>query len=71
MSEDCLFLNIYTKKLYTSAPVMVYIHGGGFYVGNSLSTDTVNPEYLIDTDIVIVSFNYRLGTFGNYFELKI
>lgn len=65
MSEDCLFLNIFTKSLNASAPVLVFIHGGGFYVGNSLSNDTVNPEYLIDTSVVIVSFNYRLGTLGN------
>jgi len=48
-------------------PVLVYIHGGGFVVGDS--TDTVyGPDYLIGKDIVIVSMNYRLGALGEETE---
>jgi carboxylesterase type B len=36
MSEDCLHINIYTKDLNASKPVIVWIHGGGFEVGSGL-----------------------------------
>ncbi|KAK9883514.1 hypothetical protein WA026_001690 [Henosepilachna vigintioctopunctata] len=68
VSEDCLLLNVYTTKLpkgaeHPTKPVIVYIHGGGFY---SLSgkSNWVGPEYLMDRDIVLVTFNYRLGSLG-------
>lgn len=69
-SEDCLYLNIFTNELprvnddkskfYNLKPVMVYIHGGGFY-GGSNSTKKASPEYLLREDVVMVSINYRLG----------
>ena len=33
MSEDCLFLEVYTPSLTARRPVMVWIHGGGFALG--------------------------------------
>ena len=65
MSEDCLYLNIWTpaKKPAKPMPVMVWIFGGGFHVG---STDL--PVYRGDAfakkDVVLVSIPYRLGVFG-------
>ncbi|KAJ8687539.1 hypothetical protein QAD02_023333 [Eretmocerus hayati] len=64
-SEDCLYLNVYTKfvsskKLY---PVMFYIHGGGFYFGSGDDT-YYGADYLMRKDIVLVTINYRLGIFG-------
>ncbi|KAJ8952068.1 hypothetical protein NQ318_010978 [Aromia moschata] len=63
-SEDCLFINVYTTDLSaTNLSVMVFIYGGAFVSGNS-TYKVVGPDYLLDEDIVFVSFNYRLGIFG-------
>lgn len=64
-TEDCLYLNVYKpitkcKKL----PVMVYIHGGGFFSGTS-SPSVHGPEYFMDTKkVIIVVISYRLGVLG-------
>lgn len=44
-------------------PVLVFIHGGGFTTGSSSSL-MYGPDYLMDEDVVVVSFNYRLSVFG-------
>ncbi|XP_019761960.1 juvenile hormone esterase [Dendroctonus ponderosae] len=68
-SEDCLFLNVYSTKLpkendkTVKRPVIVYIHAGGFYSVGSASY-WEGPQYFMDQDIVLVTFNYRLGTLG-------
>ncbi|KOB56298.1 Carboxylesterase CXE23, partial [Operophtera brumata] len=64
-SEDCLFLNVYTKSLHPHAkiPVMVYIHGGAFMSGSG-DTDTYGPEFLIQHDVILVTMNYRLEVLG-------
>ncbi|XP_020707598.2 esterase E4 isoform X2 [Athalia rosae] len=66
--EDCLNLNVFTPQLpedgtSPSLPVMVWVHGGGFVEGNSLPRH-YGPRYLLDEDIVLVTFNYRLGPIG-------
>lgn len=62
--EDCLYLNIFKHNNKTTiSPVMVFIHGGGFYGGSS-AIDTYGPEYFMDIDIVLVTIQYRLGVFG-------
>jgi carboxylesterase type B len=44
---------------------MVWIHGGGFFTGSGNGeTDFYGPHYLMDKDIILVTINYRLGTFG-------
>jgi hypothetical protein len=43
--------------------VMVNIHGGGFFSGTGASY-LWGPQYLLDKDIVLVTFNYRLGVLG-------
>lgn len=65
MSEDCLTLNVWTPKPAKGAklPVMVWIHGGGF-VGGSGTLPETDGAALARRDVVIVSFNYRLGRFG-------
>jgi carboxylesterase type B len=45
-------------------PVMVWIHGGGFYLGSG-NTDFYGPDHLIREDVVLVTLNYRLGALGN------
>ncbi len=42
---------------------MVYIHGGAFLSGGS-SLDIYGPDYLLMSDVVIVTFNYRVGPLG-------
>ena len=42
-------------------PVMVYIHGGGYFYG---SGDTVGPKRFMRHDVILVTFNYRLGLLG-------
>ncbi|PQE33279.1 triacylglycerol lipase protein [Rutstroemia sp. NJR-2017a WRK4] len=64
-SEDCLFTDIYAptnrSKLH---PVFVFFQGGGF---NSNANPNLNGTSLIkagDLDIVVVTFNYRVGPWG-------
>lgn len=71
-SEDCLYLNVYVKSTKNDRrlPVMVWIHGGGFMYGSGDDMQ-FGPDYLLRKDIVLVTFNYRLGVFGeDYFFLS-
>lgn len=63
LSEDCLYLNIYTPEPDSKGrPVMVWIHGGAFFQGSANEYDgTVIAR---DNDVVVVAINYRLGVFG-------
>lgn len=65
MSEDCLYLNVWTPAVSAkeSLPVMVWIYGGGFQAG-SASEPRQDGENLAKKGVVVVSFNYRLGVFG-------
>lgn len=65
-SEDCLRLNVWTPQLDTKKrPVLVWLHGGGFSNGNSVEQDGYNGENLSRYgDIVFVSVNHRLNSFG-------
>ncbi|MYD87872.1 MAG: carboxylesterase family protein, partial [Acidobacteria bacterium] len=62
VSEDCLYLNVWTPSPGDATrPVMVWIHGGGNTVGAG-SQPRVNGEHLARTgDVVVVTVNYRLG----------
>uniref|UniRef100_UPI0035C72B4D carboxylesterase/lipase family protein n=1 Tax=Sphingobium sp. TaxID=1912891 RepID=UPI0035C72B4D len=62
-SEDCLYLNVWTAAARKKAPVIVYIHGGGFYVGSS-SMALYGGEAVSREGAVFVNFNYRLGALG-------
>jgi para-nitrobenzyl esterase len=65
LSEDCLYLNIWTpaKSAQEKLPVMVWIHGGAFTRGSG-SSHAYNGEALARKGAVIVTINYRLGVFG-------
>lgn len=65
-SEDCLYLNVYKPNTTCNKiPVMVYIHGGGFFSGTA-SPSVHGPEYFMDTKkVIIVVISYRLGVLGN------
>lgn len=65
MSEDCLGINLWApaKSLPEGAPVLLWIHGGGFVQGSS-SQPALNGEKFAREGVILVSFNYRLGRFG-------
>ena len=65
MSEDCLFLNIWTAATSNSdrRPVMVWIHPGGYQTGSG-STPGFDGEGLARKGVVLVTINYRLGVLG-------
>ena len=65
MSEDCLFLNVWTPRPAPGAKlaVMVYIHGGG-YASGSGSSAILDGTRLAARGVVVVTLNYRLGRFG-------
>ena len=63
MSEDSLFLNVFTPSAEGgNRPVLLWIHGGSFTGG---SANTYDGSVLAEQgDVVIVTINYRLGLFG-------
>lgn len=65
VSEDCLYLNVWTPSVSAAAgvPVIVFIHGGGFTSGSG-DVPIYDATNLAATGVVVVSFNYRLGVFG-------
>lgn len=65
-SLDCLHVNIYVPNTATSRnklPVLVWIYGGGFSIGFS-GRYVYGPKYLVKQDVILVTFNYRLGPYG-------
>ncbi|KAJ8007879.1 hypothetical protein DPEC_G00098760 [Dallia pectoralis] len=79
LSEDCLYLNIWTPPIsnetqqgssnssspsFSLAPVLVWIYGGGFTSGTA-SLDIYDGRFLSQSEgVVVVSMNYRLGPLG-------
>ncbi|MDQ3918148.1 MAG: carboxylesterase family protein, partial [Acidobacteriota bacterium] len=65
MSEDCLYLNVWTpaKTDGERLPVLVYFYGGGFVAGDG-SEPRYDGESIAAKGIVAVTVNYRLGVFG-------
>ncbi|CAK9829233.1 Ace [Anthophora retusa] len=67
-NEDCLYLNVYVPtdnvlNITTPKPVMVYIFGGGFTTGWSFP-GVYGADYLLEEDVIVVIFNYRVDIFG-------
>jgi para-nitrobenzyl esterase len=64
ISEDCLYLNVWTPaKPGEQLPVMVWIYGGGFGAG-ATSTPLYSGEQLAKKGVVVVSVAYRVGVMG-------
>ncbi|ODS56254.1 MAG: hypothetical protein ABS36_07580 [Acidobacteria bacterium SCN 69-37] len=70
VSEDCLFLNIWTPAALTGSerpeatlPVLVYIYGGGFNEGSG-AVPVYNGAHLAKKGLVVVNLNYRVGSLG-------
>jgi para-nitrobenzyl esterase len=65
-SEDCLYLNVWTRsEAGENAPVMVWIHGGGLTRGTG-ATASYDGAALARKGVVLVTINYRLGAFGYF-----
>ncbi|KAI4740294.1 alpha/beta-hydrolase [Aureobasidium sp. EXF-12298] len=70
-TEDCLYLNVIRPSGYenVSLPLMVWIHGGGFYMGGAVDR-RYNQSFLVENSVKIgkpimaASIAYRLGPFG-------
>ena len=65
VSEDCLYLNVWTPATSATAklPVIVWIHGGGF-TGGSTSISMYDGTGFARKGVILVSLAYRLGPFG-------
>ena len=65
MSENCLYLNVWTPDPSTGArlPVLVYFYGGGFIAGDG-SEPRYDGAQMAHRGIVAVTVNYRLNVFG-------
>ncbi|WP_053219302.1 carboxylesterase/lipase family protein [Virgibacillus senegalensis] len=65
MSEDCLYLNVWTpNSSKKDLPVMVWIHGGAFTSGAGSSYLYNGARLAGQNDVVVVTLNYRLGALG-------
>ncbi|XP_060530416.1 pyrethroid hydrolase Ces2e-like, partial [Cylas formicarius] len=64
-SEDCLYVNVYTppRNITEKLPVMLSIYGGAFGTGCAAATVS-DPHPLVAEDVIVVSFNYRVGLYG-------
>jgi|TARA_B100000315_G_scaffold29061_1_gene24732 para-nitrobenzyl esterase len=66
LSEDCLFLNVWTPALSDDGkrPVMVWFHGGGLTRGSGSSNAYDGVRLANRGDVVVVTVNHRLNVFG-------
>ncbi|KAK7061862.1 carboxylic ester hydrolase [Favolaschia claudopus] len=69
ISEECLTLDVFKPKLVTSArlPVLVWLYGGGFSVGNTRADDLkplVERSITTQSPLIAVTVNYRVNAFG-------
>ncbi len=65
ISEDCLYLNVWTPAQTgrEKLPVMVWIYGGGFSTGQT-SAPVYDGAHFAHRGVVLVSVAYRVGAFG-------
>jgi len=69
VSEDCLFLNVWTPAVRSAErrPVMVYLHGGEYSHGSGSSPLYDGTHLARDHDVVVVTVNHRLSALGHLF----
>jgi para-nitrobenzyl esterase len=65
VSEDCLYLNIWTpaKNMHERLPVIVWIYGGG-YINGSASMPLYWGDRLAHKGVIVVTIAYRVGPLG-------
>lgn len=68
LSEDCLYVNVYSPKPRPkNAAVMLWIYGGGFYTGTT-TLDVYDPKILVsEENVIVVSMQYRIASLGFLF----
>ena len=65
LDEDCLYLNVWTSGLSGARrPVLFWCHGGAFITGSGSSPWSDGANLCRIDDVVVVSFNHRLGALG-------
>jgi para-nitrobenzyl esterase len=65
ISEDCLYLNVFTPAPDTAKrPVMVWFHGGAFSTGAGTAPGFEGSALARRGDVVVVTVNHRLNVFG-------
>ncbi|HEY0684809.1 MAG TPA: carboxylesterase/lipase family protein [Steroidobacter sp.] len=66
ISEDCLVLNVWTPSIEAGGnrPVMVWLHGRGFYAGAGSEPLYDGARLARRGDAVVVTINHRLNVFG-------
>ncbi|OJJ42202.1 hypothetical protein ASPZODRAFT_137432 [Penicilliopsis zonata CBS 506.65] len=65
-SEDCLYINVWTPENATAGdnlPVYLWMYGGRYYLGSG-DVLTYDGSGLAQKDVIVVTFNYRLGVLG-------
>ena len=62
-SEDCLYVNVFTKlNVKKKKQTLVWFHGGAFIFGG---VDLYNADYFLENDdVILVTVQYRLNAFG-------
>ena len=64
-SEDCLYVNVFAPDTPSqNLPVMVWIHGGAFYLGAGSEPLYDGSKLAAQGEVIVVTLNYRLGPFG-------
>ncbi|XP_038071701.1 cholinesterase 1-like [Patiria miniata] len=64
-AEDCLSINVFVPRpVPVKAAVLVYIHGGGFFVGTGSMENFYGTALAAVGDVIVVAVNYRLGALG-------
>ncbi|XP_071517860.1 esterase E4-like [Panulirus ornatus] len=67
--EDCLYLNLYTNVVpeppgyFNTQPVVVFLQAGTWTSGSG-ADDLFQPDYMLESDVTVVTINHRLGPFG-------
>ncbi|HQS15439.1 carboxylesterase/lipase family protein [Reyranella sp.] len=70
LDEDCLYLNVWTSgREGAQRPVLFWCHGGAFITGSGSSPWSDGANLCRLDDVVVVSFNHRLGALG-YLHLE-
>ncbi|HEX7803725.1 MAG TPA: carboxylesterase family protein [Pseudoxanthomonas sp.] len=66
ISEDCLFLNVFTPGLHDGRkrPILFYLHGGGYNNGSGSSPLYDGVNLCRRGDVVVITVNHRLNAFG-------
>lgn len=69
-SEDCLYMNIWAPAEGENLPVMVWTYGGSFSSGAGSDELYDGTNYVKRGNVILVTFNYRVGMFGTFFDMS-